>query len=175
MPAAALALLVVPLLQTPATSPLTTGTRVRVTVREANGQRTLVGPLRTFDSQTLALSSSDGPDHVALPRSSITRIEVSRGKRGHALTGFFLGAVLGLAAVALKDAGCEPDCDTEGSNGGFAVAAIGGGALLGTGVGALMRSERWESVPWAVGPPRRAGLGVLPSPGGLGVRVTLRF
>src|SRR5262245_20760330 len=153
MPAAALVLLFLPLLQAPTSSPLTPGTRVRVTTREAGGpELSLVGPLSTFDSQTLALSVEGGPDRVALRRPSITRIEVSRGKRGHAGMGLLLGAVLGLTAVVLHDAGCEPDCSESDSKAGFAAAAIGGGALVGAGVGALLRSERWESLPWAVGP-----------------------
>src|SRR5262245_31142734 len=111
MPAAALVLLVFPLLQGSA-SPLHAGARLRVTVHEpSQAQRQLVGSLRTFDSETLTLSSSDSGGPVALPRPTITRVEISRGRHGHVAMGLLLGAVLGLSAVVLKDAGCEPDCD----------------------------------------------------------------
>jgi len=159
MPAAAFVLLVLPVVQATSTSPLTTGTRVRVTVREPSApERTLVGPLRTFDSQTLTLSTNGTSDHLALSRSSITRIEISRGRRGHTRSGILLGAVLGLAAVALKDVGCGADCDSSGTSAGFVAGAVAGGALVGAGVGTLVRSERWESVPWAVAPARRASV-----------------
>jgi hypothetical protein len=175
MPAAALVLLLLPVVQgTPAASPLTTGTRVRVTTREAGAERVRVGPLRTFDGQNLTLSTEGGPSHVSLPRTSITRIEVSRGRRGHAASGALLGAVLGLAVVALKDVGCGEDCTREGASTGFILAAVGGGTLLGGGVGMAVRSERWESLPWAVGPARRASVVPLP-PAPLGLRVALRF
>ena len=168
MTAAALVLLL-PLMQGSA-SPLTTGTRVRVTVREpGQAERQLVGPLRTFDSQTLTMSAGESPAQLALPRPTITRIEVSRGRRGHTVMGLLLGAVLGLSAVAIKDAGCGPDCD--GTSGGQVAAVVGGGAVLGAVVGTVVRSERWESLPWAVGPVRRSAAPL----GGLGLRVSLRF
>jgi hypothetical protein len=134
-----------------------------------------VGPLRTFDSQALTVSSDAPSGYDTLARASITRLEISRGRRGHARTGLLLGAVLGLAAVALRDLGCEPDCGEDKPSGGFIAAAVGGGALLGAGIGAVVRSERWEPLPWAVGPARRAQVQPVASPAGLGLRVSLRF
>jgi hypothetical protein len=174
MTAATFLLLALPALQT--TSPLTTGTRVRVTVREAAGQRVHVGPLRTFDSSVLSLSTEEGGAHyVSLARSSITRIEVSRGTHSRWKTGALLGGVLGLAAIALVDAGCSQDCSSP--KGGEIAAAVGGGLLVGAGVGALMRNERWESLPWAVGPARSARILVAPAVGSRAAafRLTLRF
>ena len=169
MPAVALVLLVVPLLQGSA-SPLTPGARVRATAREPGRvERTLVGSLRTFDSEKLTLSTDESGNFVALPRPTITRLEISRGRKGHTVMGLLLGTVLGLSAVALKDAGCEPDCDDTST--GFIVGAVAGGALVGAGIGTMVRSERWESLPWAVGPARRAGA----RSSGPGLRLTLRF
>src|SRR5262245_16522517 len=165
MPALAFALLILPLAQG-AASPLTPGARVRVTVREpGHAERQLVGPLRTFDNQTLTLSTDDAGGHVSLPRPTITRLEVYRGRRGHTGIGLLLGAVLGLAAVAIKDAGCGPDCD--GSSAGFIAGVVGGGAVLGAGVGTVVKTDRWESLPWAVGPARSTAL-----PGGATFRVS---
>src|SRR5262245_49076718 len=169
MPAAALVLLVLPLMQG-AASPLPPGARVRVTVREpGRAERQLVGPLRTFDSQALTLATDDAGGHVSLPRPTISRLEIYRGRRGHTVMGLLLGAVLGLSAVAIKDAGCGPDC--EKSSGGVVAALVGGGAVVGAGVGTMIRSDRWESLPWAVGPARHAA-----APLGVPlVRVSLRF
>jgi hypothetical protein len=175
MPVATLVLLVLPLAQSPASSPLTPGVRVRVTVREAGGtSRTHVGPLRTFDGEALTLTAGDSAQHsVSLARPSITRVEVSRGRRGNAGRGALLGAVLGLAVVALSESGCEGECEPRDNYGLLVAGATVGGAAVGAGIGSLMRSERWESLPWAAGPPRRASVPVvgplslaIESPGG---------
>jgi hypothetical protein len=155
MPAAALVLLLLPSMQSPNTSPLTPGTRIRVTVRQPiDGRRTVVGPLRTFDSQLLTLTTEGSGDQVSLSRSGITMIEISRGRHSQVRRGLLAGAVLGLAVVALKDVGCGQDCESSDTSAAFVAGAIGGGALLGAGVGAFMRSESWQSLPWAVGPAR---------------------
>ena len=83
--------------------------------------------------------------------------------------GLLLGLVLGLSAVALKDAGCGPDCEKPST--GFVVGAVAGGALAGAGIGTMVRSERWESLPWAVGPARRSAKPV----SGPWLKVSLRF
>jgi hypothetical protein len=171
--AATFLLLALPALQT---SPLTTGTRVRVTVRDDTGQRVHVGPLRTFDSSVLSLSTADaGAHYVSVPRSSITRIEVSRGTRSRWRSGALLGGVLGLAAIALVDVGCSQDCNSP--KGGAIAAAVGGGLVVGAGVGALMRTERWESQPWAVGPARTTRIlpGAAVGSRAAALRLTLRF
>ena len=169
MPAAALVLLALPLLQG-ASSPLTPGARVRATVREPGRvERQMVGSLRTFDSERLTLSAEDSGNQVALARPNITRLEISRGRKGHAVMGLLLGTVLGLSAIALKDAGCGPDCEKPST--GFVVGAVAGGALVGAGIGAMVRSERWESLPWAVGQARRSAAPI----SGPNLRVTLRF
>ena len=157
MIAASLLLLLLPLPQSSSSSPLTIGTRVRVTVREDGSERRLVGPLRTFDSEALALTTEDGGERLSLPRANITRIEVSRGSRSHAGKGFLVGAVLGLAAIAVVEAAHGDNYEAPDNYGLIVAGSVAGGALVGAGIGALMRSERWEAQPWAVGPGRRAG------------------
>ena len=115
------------------------------------------------------ISTDDSGNHVALPRPNITRLEISRGRKGHTGMGLLLGLVLGLSAVALKDAGCGQDCEKPST--GFVVGAVAGGALVGAGIGTMIRSERWESLPWAVGPARRTAVPI----SGPGLKVTLRF
>src|SRR5215211_4915791 len=129
MTAAAFLLLALPALQSPAVSPLTTGTRVRVSVRETGGgERMHVGALRSFDSTVLALGTDAGAHYISLPRSFITRVEISRGQRSQARMGALLGGVLGLAAVALSDIGCGQDCSSPKA--GVIAAAVGGGVLV---------------------------------------------
>jgi hypothetical protein len=166
MNVAPLLLLVLPLASPSTTSPLTTGTRVRVTVRDDGTERRLVGPLRTFDGDALTLSPDGGTGPVSLSRSTITRIEVSRGGRSRAGKGALVGAVLGLAAIAIAESTRGEDYEAPDNYGLIVGGAIAGGAVLGAGVGAMVRSERWEAQPWAVG--RRTA--AAPA-----VRVTLRF
>lgn len=150
-------LMTLPLAQATPVSPLTPGTRVRVTVREASGERTVTGPLRTFDSQALTLTSN-GARHVSLPRSTITKIEVSRGHRRRVGEGALVGAVAGLAVFALIEASCTGECEPAENRAALAAGAVAVGAVAGAGVGALARSERWEPVPWAVSGPRSTRL-----------------
>lgn len=166
---APLLLLLLPVPQSsPASSPLTTGTRVRVTVREDGGERRLVGPLRTFDGEALTLTPEGGTGRVTVPRTKITRIDVSRGSRSRAGRGALVGAVLGLAAIAIAESTRGEDYEAPDNYGLIVAGSIAGGAVVGAGVGALLRSENWESQPWAVGPPRRAA-------GPVSFKVTLRF
>jgi hypothetical protein len=153
MTAVTFLLLALPALQSPAVSPLTTGARVRVTVRETGGgERVHVGALRSFDSSVLALGTDAGAHYISLPRSFITRVEISRGSRSQARLGALLGGVLGLTGIVLADSVCGQDCNSPKS--GVIAAAVGGGVLVGAGVGAMMHREQWESLPWAVGPAR---------------------
>jgi hypothetical protein len=165
---APLLLLLLPLPQSPSTSPLTTGTRVRVTARGDGPERRLVGPLRTFDGEALTLIPEGSADHVTVPRETITRIEVSRGSRSRAGRGALIGAVLGLAAIAIAESTRGENYEAPDNYGLIVAGSIAGGAVVGAGVGALMRSEKWEAQPWAVGPGRRAA-------GPVSVKVTLRF
>lgn len=167
MNVAPLLLLVLPLAQPSTSSPLTTGTRVRVTVRDDGTERRMVGPLRTFDGEALTLSPEGGAGPVSLSRGTITRIEVSRGSRGRAGRGALIGAVLGLAAIAIAESTRGEDYEAPDNYGLIVAGSIGGGALVGAGIGAMVRSERWEPQPWAVG---RARSAAAPA-----VKVTLRF
>jgi hypothetical protein len=120
--------------------PIEPATRVRVTISD-HGIRH-VGALRAVDGDTLVL------DTLRLARTAITRLEVSRGRKGHAVLGAVIGAVtLGVVGAvggaAYSQIPDYPDDVTE-------TAALGGGAglvlggLIGAGVGALIKSDRWE-------------------------------
>lgn len=79
-------------------------------------------------------------------------IEVStlRGRARHPGAGAMIGALIaGVAGAFIGGAACSPsafDCDVfNGVVAGFVVFGAGG-ALVGTGVGVLITSERWDLV-----------------------------
>jgi hypothetical protein len=73
---------------------------------------------------------------------SLDRIQVSSGARRHWLIGGIAGAVLGIIGTQLY----TNDPFLGGGARRDAPWAIVGGALLGAGIGALTRTEKWEPV-----------------------------
>lgn len=133
-------LAVTPLLPVAAQAPpIEPGTRVRVTISDRGIRH--VGALRAVHSDTLVL------DTLRLVRTAITRLEVSPGRRGHAALGAAIGAVgLGVVGAVVGYEICQAaDCgdDADGAMlGGGAGVVLGG--LIGLGVGALIKTDRWE-------------------------------
>ncbi len=108
------------------------------------------------------------PDHgpQTISRQAITRLEVSTGRRRQALKGMRNGAVIGGVWMATA-CGLYADCD------GWASPIAGGalaGALVGVGIGALMKSDRWQSVPLD-----RVRVTLTPAPRGVGLVVSIGF
>lgn len=100
------------------------------------------------------------------------RLERSAGYRRHTLLGLGLGSLVGLGAGAALASGC-----TRGGRGEddhfcnlYYLVTVPVGAGLGTLVGALTRTERWEPVsgPWST-------LAVWPLAGRTTVAVAVRF
>ena len=114
-------------------------------------------------------------DTLTVPRASITRLEVHRGRKGHAPLGAAIGAVaLGAVGVAAGIGLCESEFGFGGgcSNRGEAAAAGGGagvvvGALLGAVTGSFIKTDRWEDVSlyhlWVGVVPQRDGFGITAS------------
>jgi hypothetical protein len=134
-------------------SPVLLDSRVRVTMRSAPGLAA-VGTLDAWDRRSLELAGSDSVPRT-IPLSDVVRLEVSRGKKGHALTGLAIGATAGVAAGVVTMAfafsnGDEGDMFYEDR---WAIAAVitavttVAGAGLGALVGALIKTEKWEDVP----------------------------
>jgi hypothetical protein len=114
-------------------------------------------------------------DGRALPMESISRIEVSEGRKGHFLTGLAIGTVAGVGLGLSMRSSIEDDLrNTDDFYDGIGIAIAGTaavpfgialGAITGGVVGALWRSERWREVSTdrlrvAVVPTSRGGLGV---------------
>jgi len=149
--------------------------RVRVTAPSVARSR-IIATLVAEDEASLSIAI--GKTIVTVPRSEVTRLEVSRrrGRRGtHALIGGALGAlaggVIGYATADKCDdtvnflyGGCLITPANTGAMG------AGAGALLGVLVGVSVGSgEKWETIE----PRRRVSVAVAPAPG-KGVGATLR-
>jgi hypothetical protein len=86
---------------------------------------------------------------LSVPVTSIAKLQVSSGRKRRTLVGALCGAALGVG-ITLIGTRCEHPAYCE-DNAGYRTAGLvilgGGGALLGAGVGALIRTERWTTVP----------------------------
>lgn len=152
-------------------STLTVGARIRVLSTAV--PREVPGILVAVDDKVLALAP-EGALPLKVPVESILQVKVSVGKKRHWLKGLGIGVVSGLlSGLAFK---VDPDdCGDRSSNFCSRGEAVRGGALglgvLGAGIGALVKTERWVPLTWgpsastAGGPARRGG----------GVRIALRF
>ena len=123
-------------------------TVIRLRVRQTGVKQPVIGRLTRLDPDTLYLQSADGD--LAIARSEVARIEVSRGMHSNAARGFTIGLVAGgavglatgMAFVADPDGcWCDPNAGTVA--GVVAIIALPV-AALGAGIGALSRSERWK-------------------------------
>lgn len=146
------------------------GTHVRLKSSAIAGRPR--GIVASVDEMAVTLTG-DGGRPITIPLASITRLEASTGRRRNALQGLALGAVGGALlgfAFDVDSRDCGPDSDNFCSRG----EAVGAGAftfgLLGTGIGALIKSDRWSTVSFV---PVRAKVGQRQT--GFGVLVSLRF
>jgi hypothetical protein len=122
------------------------GQRVRV---EREAGPLLTGNVVAWSGDTVRIQAEATREVTAVPRGSILRYEASAGRdrwRG-ARRGAFIGGVLGAAVVAAgvaSDLSCD-ECFVPISV--FAVPAGVALTLIGTGVGAMIGTERWEPAP----------------------------
>lgn len=164
-------------------------TRVRLTVTTPELIRVLTGsPLTASQSRRtefigtlqgrrdddVVIRVRDPEAELAVPLSSVARLETSLGRHGKAGKGAFIGLGTGMAGgIATGLIVCSSgDCDENDGffqlSTGFVTAVLAlSGAIVGTGVGAitgaLIRSERWQPVeipdlPHGEGPPVENGI-----------------
>jgi hypothetical protein len=157
---------------------LAVGVRVRVTA--ATGQK-VVGSIRGTlialddDLMTVAIDDGRGSAPLQLPIRTVSKVEVSRGRKDNALVGAIVGlaggAALGSSYPSVVSADCtvgHPNCGGS-LQPGLTLAVAGIGAVLGAFVGHLIRTERWTRVDVR-------GLDITLRPGpSLGAAVTIRF
>ncbi len=140
------------------------GSRIRVSAPTVSS-RPIVGEVVAVHSDTLVIDASawvrgrtqwERLEEAEIPLGSLTRLEVSQGKKSNVgkgaliggLVGAGVGLALGLAASAEDSEGFAP-VGPEGAGDVLGVSAIMGG--LGAGIGALIGAispgERWKEVP----------------------------
>lgn len=117
------------------------GQQVRVTAPDL-GVKKLKGTIESLDSATLAITADST---LRIPLTAVERLDVRVGARRYWAEGFAAGLLIGGAlGAAIAYTGF-----TEGETPGReALIPIGGFAfaLLGTGIGALITTDRWERV-----------------------------
>lgn len=152
-------------------TPVQPGQRVRVQSALAHTPE-LVGGVQAISKDTLVVRHVDGVGAsaaTAIPLVYVTRLEVSRGLHSRWLRGMVVGLAAGATAGAILGAtGGNDRLFSRGATaflGAMFVAPIGG--AVGLVVGALTKTESWETVPLpltgkgvALGPHHRLTLGM---------------
>ena len=123
--------------------PLQPGQRVRVTV-PSHGLDNHEETFRSVRADTLVLSSG------SYPLSDVGRLDVHAGRHSHPWRGAAIGALsLGIAGAVAAAITCNT-LHESCKKGERAIATVGGaaaGAVLGAGVGLLIKTDKWEEVP----------------------------
>lgn len=125
-------------------------------VRAAVGGQWQYGTLLRAVPDSLILGvGKHGDERLALPLSSILRLEVGAGRKGHPITGLLIGGSIGVLGGAVAgNALCtssggflEPDC-ADAPVPEIVGGAIGGLVLGGVGalIGWAIKSDRWEEI-----------------------------
>ncbi len=148
-------------------SDLSAGTRVRL-----NGR--FVGTIFDFSSDTLVVwGGADGSsDTWLVSADEIERLEVSRGMKSNWKTGSWVGT-LGGGAIGLLAGAAACEDSLFSKEGCVAMSATAGmlvGIPIGTVVGALIKTERWEKVPMDI-----VRVSVVPRGGGVTVGISIAY
>ena len=141
-------------------APVAVGNEVRIEAPKVTSGK-IQGTIEEIGDKDWVLSKGD--HLVTVPREAITRLEVKAGRKGHAVEGFELGALAGvLGGSYLGLFNCSYADNSNGCfRGPFFDVAVPF-ALVGTGIGALVKTDRWKKVPLervrlSLGPSRGRG------------------
>lgn len=142
-----------------------TGDRIRYRLQDGSkGKVTVLG----VGADWMKVQRHSGEAVRRIEKADLASLHLWAGRRRHPVEGALLGLGVGAACgYGLAQALCDygSDCDS-----GQAMLVMGAmGSVLGAGVGALIRSDRWREVS-----PTTVRFGILPARGG-GVRVALRL
>lgn len=153
------------------------GDRVRL-VASDYGEGLQTGTILAAHGDSVIFSRSGEVDSLALPMSHIARLDVSRGRHSHGMTGLAVGSAGGaVLGAVMGSASYDQHSIQIVSQGASTVggAVLGGlaGALIGAITGSLVHTERWETT--LQSPlPAQAHVGLAALPSRLGPRVALR-
>jgi hypothetical protein len=114
----------------------------------------------------------EGRAPISVSREAITALDVRVGQKRHWRKGAMIGAAAAATAVGGLCAGStSPGNECHLSDAGLMLGIVAEGAVLGAGVGALFKTDRWRSVPVD-----RVRFGLAPTPGrGMRVSLSLAF
>lgn len=154
---------------------LSPGARLRITAPAQQVDRR-VASLIAARGDTLTVRYEGAADPVNLPVGQLTRVEVSRGRHGHLLTGAVAGLVAGTVVGGAIGASYDDEESAWVSPIIFVLAAglgASAGLVAGGVTGAAIRTERWVTIPPSL---LRPTVGMWrPAEGGLGLRVSVFF
>jgi len=128
-------------------------THIRYSV--ASGDSSLEAEVVAQRGDSLWVRRLQTADTVLLTLPSLTQLDINRGKKGHPVSGAFIGLGSGAIAGGLLGAMLGSDCTGDSlciaprDQAALVLAAFGGGvgAAVGAIVGSLVRTDRWESAP----------------------------
>jgi hypothetical protein len=123
------------------------GGRVRVTSMAIKGRPE--GIVAALDERTLTLVAFEGGLPLKVPLDSITALETSLGRKRNTGKGVAIGIASGLLLglfLPVDASNCGYYSDNFCSRGEAVTGGLAGGALLGAGIGALVKSDRWGTV-----------------------------
>ncbi len=130
--------------------PVVVGSRVRLQAPSILEGR-IEGLVLDADDDVLLVGSDHGPP-LRVPRDAVARLEVSTGRRGHALQGMAIGGAVAGVMFALLDE--EEYCaeyvdpsDTCPGRAEMVGMGVVGGAAWGLLIGHLVKGDRWSQVP----------------------------
>jgi hypothetical protein len=152
--------------------PVRLGERVRIAVP---GDPAIVGYVLATDDTFVSIRS-ESEEEVRVPWRSVRKVEISHGRRSGFVRGAAIGGLVGMIGLGALGSQADQCFDCQSGEHGTdltgpgMVVGLGLGALLGGGIGALTRVERWETVR----APQLA-VGVTPQRRGIGASVALRF
>lgn len=148
---------------------LTPGSRVRITAPQLDA-RPFVGTLVGLESDGLRVKRGRNDVPTLIPRSFVTRLEVSGGRKSQAGRGALIGAGVGAMPGLLLTFG-DYSSDTRPSPGVVAAVGAASGVVVGAAIGWALKSEDWQSTEL---PAVAAGVTPLPG-GGLGASLRVRW
>ncbi|MEJ2238758.1 MAG: hypothetical protein P8X82_10715 [Gemmatimonadales bacterium] len=148
------------------------GRIIRITV-PALGISQQVGEFEALHDGTLVVSANS---RLQYPLSTVSRLEVYRGRQSHPWRGAGIGFLTGYATGFLVWVAAAEGC-YEGASTASCAAVLGGGvgAIAGTIIGAfvggvLVKTDRWDEVPLD-----GVRLSLMPRPDGFGVGASFAF